>query len=75
MLFNMFSADFFFKIIFKKKIFQLSNSLDPDKMSGMIWAKTIYKGYQQTTLVGKELTICWSYLLTILANSVTKHLA
>ena len=25
-------------------------------MSGLIWVQTVCKGYQQTTLVGKELT-------------------
>ena len=28
----------------------------PDILSGLIWIKTVCKGYEQTTLVGKELT-------------------
>ena len=28
----------------------------PDKMSGLIWVQTVCKGYQQMTLVGKELS-------------------
>ena len=29
----------------------------PDVVSGLIWVQTVGKGYQQTTLVGKELNI------------------
>ena len=27
----------------------------PDALSGLIWVQTVCKGYQQTTLTGKEL--------------------
>ena len=38
----------------------MSNSLDPDQArriesSGLIWVQTVCQGYQQTTLVDKEL--------------------
>ena len=36
----------------------VSNSLDPDKpdiLPGLIWVQTVCKGYQQTTIGGKEL--------------------
>ena len=31
----------------------------PDVLSGLIWFQTVCKGYQQTTLVGKELNLNW----------------
>ena len=37
---------------------RVSNSLDPDQarhLSGLIWVQTVCKGYQRTTLAGKEL--------------------
>ena len=33
----------------------MSNRLDPDQASGMLWVQSVCKGYQQTTLGGKEL--------------------
>ena len=30
----------------------------PDILSGLIWVQPVCKGYQQTTLVGNELTHC-----------------
>ena len=55
-------------IFFKINLFQnsfrntirVSNSLDPDLadiLSGLIWIQTVCNGYQQTTLVGKELIL------------------
>ena len=39
----------------------VSNILDPDLrpdiLSGLIWVQTVCKGYEQTTLVGKELKV------------------
>ena len=63
MFFFLSSADFFFsKSIFLKDSFRntiiVSNSLiqiRPDILSGLIWVQTVCKGYEQTTLVGKEL--------------------
>ena len=34
----------------------------PDVLSGMVWVQTICKGYQQATLVGKELKGCLNSL-------------
>ena len=58
------SADFFSKLTFSKKSFRniirVSNSLDPDQapiLSGLTWVQTVNKGYQQATLVGKELKL------------------
>ena len=48
----------FFKINFIKKILRVSNGLDPDQAQhfvGLIWVQTVCKGYQQMTLVAKEL--------------------
>ena len=44
------SADFFFKINFFEKFYR-----NTDVSSVLIWFQTVCKGYQQTTLVGKEL--------------------
>ena len=62
------SADFFFQNQLFVKILSglppmCQNSLDPDqtrRFAVLIWFQTVCKGYQQTTLVGKELkdTIC-----------------
>ena len=59
---------FFFKINFlKSKSFsnsiRVSNSLDPDqdRPVGPVWVQTVCKGYQQRTLVGKELVSAVSY--------------
>ena len=58
------SADFFFKIALFRRI--LSGlpygcqtdwiQIRPDVLSDLIWIKTVYKSYQQTTLGGKKLT-------------------
>ena len=54
-------ADLFQNQLFQKIISgiqSVSNSFDPDqarKMSGLIWVKTVCKGYLQMTLVVKEL--------------------
>ena len=60
---SMSSADFF-KIHFFKKFFQEYRQcqtvwiqIRPNISSGLIWVKTVCKGYQQTTLVCKELNI------------------
>ena len=56
------SVDFFFRINYFENSFRniiiVPNSLDSDQtdeLSGLIWVQTVCKGYQQTTLVGKEL--------------------
>ena len=56
------SADFFQNHLFGK-FFQEYDQCQtvlilvrPDKMSGLIWVQTVCKSYQQTALVGKELT-------------------
>ena len=54
------SADFFFKITFFKKkirnIFRVSNCLDPDILSVLIWVQTVCKSDQQKLpLAGEEL--------------------
>ena len=46
---------FFYKIIFFGNFFQ--GYLQSDTMSGLIWIHTVCKGYQQTTVAGKELTV------------------
>ena len=33
----------------------------PNNLLGLIWVQTVCKGYQQTTLVGKELSIIWDF--------------
>ena len=38
----------------------------PDFLSGLIWVQTICKGYQQMTLVGKELKTIWLSQMTYL---------
>ena len=53
---------FFFKInAFEKHLSDISSEcqtvwiqIRPDVMSGLIWVQPVYKGYQLTTLVGKE---------------------
>ena len=58
----------FFKINFLKKnslrnTIKMSNSLDLDqaqRLSGLIWIQTVCKGYQQTTLVDKDLCLLLS---------------
>ena len=52
----------YFKIKFFKKFFQEYHQsvkqliqIRPDILSGLIWIQTVCKGYQQMTLVGKEL--------------------
>ena len=65
-------------IFFKKKSFgntiRVSNSLDPDQaqhfLLGLIWVQNclVCKGYQQTTLVGKELTYQFSAIQQIAEN-------
>ena len=34
-------------------------------MSGLIWVHTVFKGYQWTTLAGKELKICCPSILAV----------
>ena len=57
------STVFFSKSTFSKNSFRNtireSNSLDPDqaRQFGLIWVQIVCKGYQQTTLVGKELNM------------------
>ena len=53
------SADFFFKINFSKIPSECQTvwfQISPNILSGLIWVQTVCKGYQQTILVGKELT-------------------
>ena len=56
------SADFFQNYLFKnsfRNTIRVSNDLDPDQdrhLLVLIWVQTVCKGYQQTTLVDKELT-------------------
>ena len=56
------SADFFSKQIFQKILSGIqskSNSLDPDQAQHFVRPVQgpVCKGYQQTTLVGKELSV------------------
>ena len=52
-------SEFFENSTFAKNSFRntirVSNSLDPDVVSGLIWAQTVYIDYHKTTLVGKAL--------------------
>ena len=57
------SADFFSKLTFSKTSLgdtvKMSNSLLPDHadvLSSLIWVQTVCKDYQQTLVVGKEIT-------------------
>ena len=47
----------------------------PDVLSGLIWFQTVCKGYQQTTLVGKEFInrkwVVWWYYGTLLKSTLT----
>ena len=54
----------FFKIIYFEKFFQEYHhsqtvwiQIRPNILSGLMWVQTVCKGYQQTTLGGKELTL------------------
>ena len=57
------SADFLSKSFFFKKILSGIPSecqtdwilIRPDILSGLIWVQTVYKGFQQTTVGGKDL--------------------
>ena len=56
------SADFFLKSTFSKRVSRLVSEcqtvwveIRPNVLSGLIWVQTVCKGYQQMTLVGKEL--------------------
>ena len=49
------SADFFFKINFFEIDPRVSNSLDPEEARHCV--QTVCEGYQQTTLVDKELIL------------------
>ena len=58
------STDFFQNKLFRKNISGIPSEcqtdwiqIKPDILSGLIWVQTVCKGYQQTTLVGKEFTI------------------
>ena len=57
------SADFFQYQLFRKILSCIPSEcqilwilIRPDVTSGLIWVQSVCKGYQQTTLVGKELT-------------------
>ena len=55
------SADFFLNQLFRKILLGIpsechSLKLDQVWYAGLIWVQTVCKGYQQMTLVGKELT-------------------
>ena len=64
------SADLFFKINFVLKLPSGTLSecqtvwiqIRADIFSGLIWVQTVCKGYQQTTLVGKDFFIYLFYL-------------
>ena len=52
-----------------KSYFSVSNSSDPDearchgcKLFDLIWMQAVYKGYQQMTLVGTDLSLFVSIL-------------
>ena len=57
-------ADFFQNQLFRKILSGIPSEcqtdwiqIGPDILSGLIWVQTVRKGYQQTTLVGKELNL------------------
>ena len=54
------SADIFQNQLFSKILSGIPSVKQfgsrPDILSGLIWVQTVCKGYQQTTLVSKELT-------------------
>ena len=59
------SVDFFQNQFFRKILSEILSKcqvvwiqIRPNKMSGLILVQAVCKGYQQTTLVGKELNIC-----------------
>ena len=67
---------FFSKSIFWKFLSRILSEcqtvwilIRPDKMSGLIWLQTVCKSYQQTTLVGNELTLFPTFT-TIVACSL-----
>ena len=58
------SADFFLKTTFLKILSEIPSECQTDciqirldKMSDLVWVKTVCKGYQQMTLGGKELKV------------------
>ena len=62
MFFFLSSADCFKNQPFRKVILEILSKIQavwiqirPDILSGLTWVHTVCKGYQQTTLVGKEL--------------------
>ena len=59
------SADFFQNKFFEKILSGIPSEyqtvwtlIRPDDSSGLIWVQTVWQGYQQTTLVDKELKVC-----------------
>ena len=74
MLFCRLKKSTFSKNSFRNTIRE-SNSLDtirPNKMLGLIWIQSVCKGYQQKTLVGKELTHWWKIKILKFQNSKLK---
>ena len=57
----MLSADFFSKSTFTKNSFK--NTIRHDVLSGLIWFQIVCKGYQQSTLGGKEINIWQHFIL------------
>ena len=61
LLFFLLSADFFQNQLFKNPFQEYHQcqtvwiQIRPDILAGLIWVQTVCKGYQQMTLVGKEL--------------------
>ena len=57
------SADYFFENFSQKSQCQTFwIQIRPSVLSDLIWVQTVLKGYEQTTLVGKELRESWSIL-------------
>ena len=53
-----FKITFFSKNSYRNTVCQTDwIQITPDILSGLIWVQTVCKGYQQTTLGGKELTV------------------
>ena len=51
----------------------MSNSLDPDLLSGLVWVQTVCKSYQQTTLVDEELrAAALKFCMLIKDGEITK---
>ena len=70
--FFLLSADFFQNQLFRKILSRIPSEcqivwiqIRPDILSGLIWVQTVCKGYQQTTLGGKESYMNLTLLLSL----------